>query len=124
MAATTPEDWLDDTVTLHRFPWHGQAVDLVLDEGESRYARPSTVVKLNGGGYDVLREGVIDVRMLQRIGSLTVLFVCSGNTWDPNLPTYPGEFTGETMHSVRYKHARGRRQRWHDGHFPVEWYDA
>lgn len=24
-------DWLDDTVTLHRFPWHGEAVDLVLE---------------------------------------------------------------------------------------------
>ncbi len=55
-------------------------VDLVLDGGESRYARPSTVVKLNGGGYHVLREGVIDERMLQRLGSLNVLFVCSGNT--------------------------------------------
>ncbi len=33
------------------------------------------------------------------------LFLCSGNTWDPNLPEYPGEFSGETMHSVRYKSA-------------------
>jgi len=32
------------------------------------------------------------------------LFVCSGNTWDPNMPEYPGVFAGETMHSVRYKH--------------------
>jgi cation diffusion facilitator CzcD-associated flavoprotein CzcO len=31
------------------------------------------------------------------------LFLCSGNTWDPNIPDYPGEFTGETMHSVRYR---------------------
>ena len=31
------------------------------------------------------------------------LFICSGNTWDPNLPEYPGEFTGESFHSVRYK---------------------
>jgi cation diffusion facilitator CzcD-associated flavoprotein CzcO len=31
------------------------------------------------------------------------LFLCSGNTWDPNIPDYPGEFAGETMHSVRYR---------------------
>jgi cation diffusion facilitator CzcD-associated flavoprotein CzcO len=33
------------------------------------------------------------------------LFLCSGNTWDPSLPDYPGEFAGETMHSVRYRSA-------------------
>jgi len=40
------------------------------------------------------------------------LFVCSGNTWDPNLPDYPGMFSGEIIHSVRYDHAdqfRGKR---------------
>ena len=31
------------------------------------------------------------------------LFLCSGNTWDPNLPDYPGSFGGETIHSVRYR---------------------
>ena len=55
-------------------------LDLVLDGGESRYARPSTVVKLNQGGYHVLREGVVDGRMLRRLSSLNVLFVCTGNT--------------------------------------------
>lgn len=33
------------------------------------------------------------------------LFICSGNTWDPNLPEYPGQFRGESFHSVRYKSA-------------------
>ncbi len=40
------------------------------------------------------------------------LFLCSGNTWDPNLPQYPGEFAGEAIHSVRYRSAeqfRGKR---------------
>ena len=31
------------------------------------------------------------------------MFLCTGNTWDPNLPHYPGEFDGESMHSVRYR---------------------
>ena len=58
----------------------GDKVDLVLDGGRTRYAKPSTVVKLNGSGYEVLREGVIGARALKRLGSLNVLFVCSGNT--------------------------------------------
>ena len=40
------------------------------------------------------------------------LFLCSGNTWDPSWPDYPGEFSGEVMHSVRYRTAdifRGKR---------------
>jgi hypothetical protein len=36
-------------------------------------------------------------------GAYRWLFVCSGNTWDPNWPGYPGEFTGEVMHAVRYR---------------------
>ncbi len=32
------------------------------------------------------------------------LFLCSGNTWDPTMPDYPGTFDGEIIHSVRYKH--------------------
>jgi len=44
--------------------------------------------------------------------SYRALFLCSGNTWDPNLPTYEGDFTGEQFHSVRYRSAsqfRGKR---------------
>jgi cation diffusion facilitator CzcD-associated flavoprotein CzcO len=40
------------------------------------------------------------------------LFVCSGNTWDPNLPDYPGELGAESFHSVRYRSPevfRGKR---------------
>ena len=30
------------------------------------------------------------------------LFLCSGNTWDPSVPDYPGELSAEWIHSVRY----------------------
>jgi protein-tyrosine phosphatase len=56
------------------------AIPLLLDGGWSRYAKPSTVVRLDASGYHVLREGVVDERTLKRYGSLTILFVCSGNT--------------------------------------------
>ncbi len=58
----------------------GDKLDLILDGGTARYATSSTVVKLTESGYDVLREGVIDGRMLKRYRSLNILFVCSGNT--------------------------------------------
>jgi thioredoxin reductase len=31
------------------------------------------------------------------------VFVCNGHLWDPNRPTYPGEFTGKQMHSADYR---------------------
>ena len=34
-----------------------------------------------------------------------VLFVCSGHHFDPAIPTYPGNFTGEILHSHSYKRA-------------------
>lgn len=55
-------------------------VDLLLDGGESRYAKPSTVVKVTDTGYEVLRSGVVDDRGLRRYGTLAILFVCTGNT--------------------------------------------
>lgn len=33
------------------------------------------------------------------------LLVANGHHWDPVLPEYPGEFTGETLHSHQYKKA-------------------
>ncbi len=57
-----------------------EAGDLVLDAGPARYARPSTIARLNGSTFEVVREGVYDLRTLQRLASLNILFVCSGNT--------------------------------------------
>lgn len=56
------------------------AVDFVLDSGETRYRRGSTIVRLNGDGYQVVREGVLDDRTVQRLARLGILFVCTGNT--------------------------------------------
>ncbi len=55
-------------------------VDLVIDAGPARYAKPSTIVQVNGRGYRVLREGVYDERTVRRLASLNVLLVCTGNT--------------------------------------------
>jgi protein-tyrosine phosphatase len=55
-------------------------VTLVLDGGMTRYAKASTVVRLEDDGFRVLRAGVIDERFVRRYGSLNIVFVCSGNT--------------------------------------------
>jgi protein-tyrosine phosphatase len=59
----------------------GEKVDLILDAGPTRYSRPSTIVKLKaGGGYEIVRAGVYDERIIERLLKTTILFVCSGNT--------------------------------------------
>lgn len=55
-------------------------VDMVLDAGRTRYGKPSTIVRVNGTGFEVLREGVVDIRTLRRLASLCFLVVCTGNT--------------------------------------------
>ena len=55
-------------------------VDLILDGGRTRLAVPSTIVRLNGTGFKVVRAGVYDERSLRKMAALNVLFVCTGNT--------------------------------------------
>ncbi|MFQ5461274.1 MAG: L-threonylcarbamoyladenylate synthase [Phycisphaerae bacterium] len=55
-------------------------IDLVLDSGKSRYQRPSTIVQIQGGDYYLVREGVMDARMVERLAVLRIVFVCTGNT--------------------------------------------
>ncbi|HUW84472.1 MAG TPA: L-threonylcarbamoyladenylate synthase [Phycisphaerae bacterium] len=55
-------------------------VDLVIDAGMTRYARPSTIVRVNQSDYQILRPGVYDERTIRRLAALAVLFVCTGNS--------------------------------------------
>jgi len=54
--------------------------DLILDAGPSRYSKPSTVLKVLGDRYEIVREGIYDQRIIDRLLRTTILFVCSGNT--------------------------------------------
>lgn len=56
------------------------AVDFVIDTGETRYRKASTIIQLSGDGYRVVREGVMDERTVQRLARVGILFVCTGNT--------------------------------------------
>ena len=55
-------------------------VDLILDAGPTRFNKPSTLVKVASGGYEIVRAGVYDARIIERLLRTTILFVCSGNT--------------------------------------------
>jgi protein-tyrosine phosphatase len=58
----------------------GDSVELVLDDGQSRFGQPSSVIQVKGNQYQILREGVVPEKTIQRLSSLMVLFVCTGNT--------------------------------------------
>jgi L-threonylcarbamoyladenylate synthase len=55
-------------------------VDLIYDAGPSKYSKPSTIVHVLGDHYQIVREGVYDKRIIERLMRTTFLFICSGNT--------------------------------------------
>jgi tRNA threonylcarbamoyl adenosine modification protein (Sua5/YciO/YrdC/YwlC family) len=58
----------------------GSEVDLVLDEGRSRFGQRSSLVRIAGNQLQVLRSGVISEANLKRLASWMVVVVCTGNT--------------------------------------------
>jgi tRNA threonylcarbamoyl adenosine modification protein (Sua5/YciO/YrdC/YwlC family) len=70
-----------DAVTAEQvIEYLGETVALVLNDGPSRYGRPSTVVRVAGGQLEVLREGVVAKSTLDRLSRYMVVLVCTGNT--------------------------------------------
>jgi protein-tyrosine-phosphatase len=53
---------------------------VILDAGPTRYRRSSTLVRIDGDRYTIVRPGVIDERIIHRLADMSILFVCSGNT--------------------------------------------
>jgi protein-tyrosine phosphatase len=58
----------------------GSDIDLIIDDGRSKFAQPSSVVQVDQNGMRMLRAGVITEAAMQRLACFLVLFVCSGNT--------------------------------------------
>lgn len=54
--------------------------DLMIDAGRTRYSRASTIVRITDGEYKIVREGVLDAGIMERLALLQILFVCTGNT--------------------------------------------
>jgi protein-tyrosine phosphatase len=57
-------------------------IELVVDGGADacRYQKNSTVVKISAAGIDVLREGVLSKDEIDRLSTVRIAFVCTGNT--------------------------------------------
>ncbi len=55
-------------------------VDLIMLAGQPQHAKPSTLLKVGEQSYDIVRAGVYDARIIERLLRTTILFVCSGNT--------------------------------------------
>ncbi len=55
-------------------------VDMIIDGGTCKYKKSSSVVKISSAGWEVLREGVFSKRQIQKMLTVNILFVCTGNT--------------------------------------------
>lgn len=55
-------------------------IDLVLDDGPTPYAKPSTLIRLTNNTYSVERIGAISEAEVRKRLTRTILFVCTGNT--------------------------------------------
>ncbi|MCA9237794.1 MAG: threonylcarbamoyl-AMP synthase [Planctomycetales bacterium] len=69
--ATTAEDALRQL---------GDKVSLVLNDGPCHYGQASTVVRATADGIECLREGVVSRETLDRLASMLIVVVCTGNT--------------------------------------------
>jgi protein-tyrosine phosphatase len=58
----------------------GEEVALVIDDGPTPLGRSSTVVRVNGKTWDVLREGPLSAEDVGQQTACLVVFVCTGNT--------------------------------------------
>ncbi len=58
----------------------GGRIDLLIDAGRTRYTKPSTIVRIEGCGYNIVRQGVLDAGIIERLSMLRILMVCTGNT--------------------------------------------
>lgn len=57
-----------------------EKVDMIIDDGPCHYGKPSTVIRVDETDFDIIRPGVYDRRILDKMLQVTILFVCSGNT--------------------------------------------
>src|SRR5947207_7772484 len=55
-------------------------VDLIIDAGPTRFSKVSTILRVREDHYEIVRAGIYDERIIERLLRTTVLFVCSGNT--------------------------------------------
>lgn len=55
-------------------------IELVIDGGRARLASASTIVRVQGNDWSIVRRGAIDERTIRRKAVSEILFVCTGNS--------------------------------------------
>ena len=58
----------------------GDQIDLIIDDGPTKFGKPSTVVQIRNNELTVLREGLVDEETIKRLTHFIALVVCTGNT--------------------------------------------
>ena len=58
----------------------GDEIDLIIDDGRSRFGQASSVVQVDNSEFNVLRAGVIDENTLRQMSKFIAVVVCTGNT--------------------------------------------
>lgn len=58
----------------------GNRVPLLLDDGPTRYGGPTTVVRVMGNHYEILREGAVETAAIDKFAKPLIALVCTGNT--------------------------------------------
>ncbi len=71
------QDCVDGSQVVERFR---DSIDLIVNDGRSRFAQASSVVKVEDGKFTVLRQGVIDGKTLEQMSGFIAVVVCTGNT--------------------------------------------
>ncbi|MCS7239399.1 MAG: L-threonylcarbamoyladenylate synthase [Thermoguttaceae bacterium] len=76
----------------------GDRVALAVDGGPTRYAQPSSVVRVGQSGFEILRPGVLTEQNLRRLSAPMLLFVCTGNTCrSPMAEAFARKILGEKL---------------------------
>lgn len=55
-------------------------LEIVITSNESRFEEGLTVVRIEGGQFEVERSGVVSERILSRLTGEVYIFICTGNT--------------------------------------------
>jgi len=58
----------------------GDGIDLLVDDGPTAVAKPSTTIAVSGDQYTILREGAVKKETIAKLTARIILFVCTGNT--------------------------------------------
>ena len=55
-------------------------VDLIIDDGPTKFSKASSVVKIQDNKVSILREGIVEEPTIKRLTNFIALIVCTGNT--------------------------------------------